>query len=322
MLQKAIKFATKKHDGQYRQGIKKIPYIVHPLSVLKLVKEAGGSIEAQIAAVLHDTLEDTNTTKEELIDLFGETVTKIVVEVTDDKNKVYERFLNLIGHDHALSVINNKRLLTREFKVQQALDMPNKSLEARLIKLADKVDNIRSIIEEPPKWSTASIKGYIEASSRVVEAGEGSNKYLEDLFKKYTKKLSSKYGSNVKHSSWVAIKHGDEYLLAQRGLGVKNPGLWNFFGGRIDEGETAIDSAIRELQEEAGIVAFRENLTEIGNLIFPEDVIYLFVFEVESKIDPVLNEESLTAKWININDLKEMTGKLHKPTFHFIKNFF
>lgn len=185
LLDKALRYATLKHDGQTRQDAAQTPYITHPIEVAGFVKLAGGSVFAQILAVLHDTLEDTDATFEELVELFGMEIAVGVQALTDSKEAVFERLKKEKGEAYALEVVNDSKKLKREFKVQQAVDMPNKSVDVRTTKIADKVSNVKSLVENPPSWSVKSQLGYALACKAVVDAGRGTNKYLEDLFDRY-----------------------------------------------------------------------------------------------------------------------------------------
>ena len=106
LILKAARFAAHKHRNQRRKDEEKTPYINHPISVAKIISEIG-KIEAPevlAAALLHDTLEDTKTTPEELIDNFGERVCNLVQEVTDDKTlPKLERKQRQIDHAKEIS---------------------------------------------------------------------------------------------------------------------------------------------------------------------------------------------------------------------------
>lgn len=138
-LLEAAKFATIKHDGQYRKNSTGDPYIVHPIEVCQHLINSGVTDEdVLIAGLLHDTLEDTNTTEADIANRFGKRVLDIVKECTDDKG---------------LSKIDRKK--KQIDKVQRA------SVEGRLVKLADKLSNVRGLVCDPPKnWSKEEIYGY------------------------------------------------------------------------------------------------------------------------------------------------------------------
>ena len=132
-LLEALSFAADRHRDQRRKGAEASPYINHPIAVAEVLARVGGVSEIAVlqAAVLHDTLEDTNTTREELAARFGETVARIVAEVTDDK-----------------SLAKSER---KQRQVEHALHL---SREAKLVKLGDKICNVRDVLYAPPKkWS-------------------------------------------------------------------------------------------------------------------------------------------------------------------------
>lgn len=161
-LAQAISFAAKKHKTQKRKGADGEPYINHPLEVLNLLADTGNveDFDTLIAAVLHDTIEDTATTKEEIAEIFGDKVTKIVLELTDDKS-----------------------LPKAERKILQIQHAPHISIEAKQVKLCDKISNIRDISANPPAdWTVQRRLEYIEWGEKVVAGLRGVNKNLEKHF--------------------------------------------------------------------------------------------------------------------------------------------
>ncbi len=158
----AINFAAKKHRRQKRKGADEEPYINHPLEVLNLLTSIGKveDFNVLIAAVLHDTIEDTETTEEEISKLFGAKVCKMVLELTDDKT-----------------------LPKAERKQLQIEHAPHISKGAKQIKLCDKISNIRDILENPPDgWSIERRTAYVEWGEQVVAGLRGVNKNLEKCF--------------------------------------------------------------------------------------------------------------------------------------------
>lgn len=165
---KAATFAAKKHMRQKRKGANGEPYINHPLEVAELLVNVGKvkDYDILIAAVLHDTLEDTNTVRKEIVHHFGERVCGFVEEVTDDK-----------------SLPKAKR---KELQIKHA---PRLSYEAKYIKLADKISNINDIINNPPEnWSVGDCLEYIDWGEKVVQGVRGTNPDLETLFDSLVKK--------------------------------------------------------------------------------------------------------------------------------------
>jgi len=158
----ALHFAADKHRDQRRKGECASPYINHPIEVAELLVRVGGVRDGSVlqAAVLHDTLEDTETTAGELSARFGPAVRRLVEEVTDDKSLPKEE---------------RKRL--------QIVHTPTLSAPARLIKLADKICNVRDISNKPPRdWSMERRVEYLAWAERVVAGCRGVNAGLEQKF--------------------------------------------------------------------------------------------------------------------------------------------
>jgi (p)ppGpp synthase/HD superfamily hydrolase len=162
LFARALDFAARKHAHQRRKGELAEPYVNHLSDVARLLAEAtkGEDVTIVIAGLLHDTLEDTETSFEELAKEFGQDVAELVAEVTDDK---------------ALPKAERKRL--------QIETAPHKSARARMIKLADKTSNLHSLISSPPRdWSGERIREYIDWSGKVVAGCRGVSAYLEAEF--------------------------------------------------------------------------------------------------------------------------------------------
>ena len=158
----ALHFAAAKHRDQRRKGAEASPYINHPIEVAELLARVGEVTDSVVlqAAILHDTLEDTQTTPAELDAIFGPEVREVVAEITDDKQ---------------LPKAERKRL--------QIVHAPQLSTRAKLVKLADKIANVRSIIDTPPaEWSLERKREYLDWSERVVAGCRGSNAALERAF--------------------------------------------------------------------------------------------------------------------------------------------
>ena len=155
-------FSAEKHQGQVRKGEDQLPYITHPLAVAKAIWEIGKVSDSQIliAAILHDTIEDTTTTKSELEECFGKDILEIVLDVTDDKS---------------LEKLERKRL--------QVVHAATLSYPARIIKLGDKMVNCCDILLSPPKdWDLNRRREYIQWGADVVNQIRGTNKGLETAF--------------------------------------------------------------------------------------------------------------------------------------------
>ena len=155
----ALHFAAGKHRDQRRKDREKSPYINHPIHVAELIGRVGrvSDLATLQAAILHDTVEDTETTFQELEELFGREVAGLVKEVTDDKG-----------------------LKKEERKQRQIEHAPNLSPKAKQIKIADKISNIIAVTHSPPKgWSKERRLEYLEWSKLVVDGCRGINKGLE-----------------------------------------------------------------------------------------------------------------------------------------------
>ena len=161
-VMRAVDFAARKHRDQRRKGAQAEPYVNHPVEVARLVAEAtqGRDLALVLAALLHDTLEDTETTRAELRREFGEDVDGLVAEVTDDKSLPKRR---------------RKRL-----QVEHA---SGKSRRARMIKIADKTSNLRSLAQSPPvDWDARRRREYVAWAAQVVAGCRGVNRRLEAAF--------------------------------------------------------------------------------------------------------------------------------------------
>lgn len=159
---KAALFAAEKHKNQRRKDVAASPYINHPLALANVLAVEGGIEDTDVicAALLHDTIEDTDTTVEELRATFGDKVTEIVLEVTDDKSL--------------------EKSVRKEEQIRHAQRI---SAQAKLVKLADKICNARDIQTSPPvDWSAERKREYLDWAARVVAGLRGVHPGLEDVF--------------------------------------------------------------------------------------------------------------------------------------------
>jgi len=124
LIHDAINFAVEKHTGQMRKGTDK-PYIQHPFEVMQILTENGCSEKVRAAGMLHDVLEDTKTTREEIQDIFGNDVLKLVTSLTEDKSKPW-----------------------RERKQTTIDSLDAAKYEIKLVCIADKLSNLRSMAED------------------------------------------------------------------------------------------------------------------------------------------------------------------------------
>jgi len=161
-LLSALEFAADMHRDQRRKGKEASPYINHPIQVAEILANVAGESDLALlmAAVLHDTIEDTVATREDLLERFGAEVTGLVAEVTDDKN---------------LKKPERKRL--------QIEHGPHLSERARMIKIADKICNVRDIAAKPPgHWDDQRRLEYFDWAEKVVAACSGVSPALEAAF--------------------------------------------------------------------------------------------------------------------------------------------
>jgi guanosine-3',5'-bis(diphosphate) 3'-pyrophosphohydrolase len=157
-----LAFAAHKHRAQRRKDKEASPYINHPIALADVLANEGGVDDPVVlcAAVLHDTIEDTETTCEELQERFGKEIAEVVMEVTDDKNlDKAERKALQVAHAHKLSA------------------------RAKLVKLADKICNLRDMLDAPPaKWDLTRRQEYFVWAKDVVDNLRGTHPKLEALF--------------------------------------------------------------------------------------------------------------------------------------------
>lgn len=157
-LLRAVRFASEKHRDHRRKGRTAAPYINHPIAVAEQLARAGHeqNTDLLMAAVLHDVVEDTETTSAELETLFGGAVAKIVMEVTDDKS-LHEK--------------DRKRLAVESISA--------KSADARVLKLSDLIANVHDVIHQPPNWSRDRKKRYFDWCEKVAGKMAGIHPVME-----------------------------------------------------------------------------------------------------------------------------------------------
>ena len=162
LIIKATQFAADKHRGQTRKDAANTPYINHPVAVAHLLSQHAGirDVNVIVAALLHDTVEDTDTTVDDIEEQFGREVRDIVIEVTDDKSLPSPR--------------------RKQLQIEHAAGL---SHAARLVKLADKICNLQDIFARPPvKWNLERKREYFEWAKAVIDQIRGTNANLETLF--------------------------------------------------------------------------------------------------------------------------------------------
>jgi len=158
----ALYFSAEKHKDQRRKNEQRTPYINHPVELAYILAEKCGVFDADVlaAAVLHDTLEDTDAQPEDIEKNFGSRVLTLVLEVTDDK-----------------------RLVSKERKLKQLEKASTLSHEARMIRIADKISNVSDLISSPPAgWNRKRKLDYVNWTADVVKKVKGTHPLLEKLY--------------------------------------------------------------------------------------------------------------------------------------------
>jgi len=162
LISEAAELASRRHSGQQRKGVENEPYINHLAEVANLLAAATAGEDAELVAAgwLHDTIEDTDTSRDELEQRFGARVAGLVEEVTDDMT---------------LAKSERRRL--------QVLDAPGKSTGAKQIKIADKISNIRvRVFFEPGFEQKLELIDYLGWAEQVIAGCRGVNPQLDALF--------------------------------------------------------------------------------------------------------------------------------------------
>lgn len=162
LLLRALQFAAIKHKNQRRKDVESSPYINHPISLASILCNEAHitDIEVICGALLHDTVEDTETKPHEIENIFGLVIKNIVMDVTDDKSlKKEER---------------------KQAQIEHAAQISDK---AKLVKIADKISNLRDLAANPPpKWSLKRRQQYFEWARDVIDQIRGVNPDLEKIF--------------------------------------------------------------------------------------------------------------------------------------------
>lgn len=169
LIARAWNFSAERHAKQRRKGEAQEPYVNHLAEVAELVATATEGRDGNLvaAAVLHDTVEDTATLLGELASIFNSDIADLVSEVTDDK-----------------------RLDKEERKKLQILHAAAKTPRAKILKLADKTSNLRSMVKSPPSdWSLERKREYLTWSKEVVQGLRGANSWLETRFDESAEQL-------------------------------------------------------------------------------------------------------------------------------------
>jgi guanosine-3',5'-bis(diphosphate) 3'-pyrophosphohydrolase len=159
---RALEFASRKHSAQRRKDAEASPYINHPIALVSILAVEAGVDDPDVlcAALLHDTIEDTDTTRDELVEQFGSSIADIVVEVTDDKKL--------------------PKQLRKQLQIEHA---PALSRGAGLVKFADKIANLRDVADCPPSdWPVQRRQEYFDWAKAVVDGIRDVPTRLQSLF--------------------------------------------------------------------------------------------------------------------------------------------
>ena len=171
LLIKALTFAASKHRNQRRKNVDASPYINHPISLVNILCNEAHLTDINLicSALLHDTVEDTETTAEELELEFGPVISSTVMEVTDDKTIPTRQKRKQLQVEHASHISDH----------------------AKLLKLADKISNLRDLSIDPPAtWSLQRQRDYFDWAKQVIDQLRGTHSGLEELFDQaYSKRM-------------------------------------------------------------------------------------------------------------------------------------
>ena len=162
LLLKALQFSALKHKNQRRKDVDASPYINHPISLASILCNEAHITDVEVicGALLHDTVEDTETRPEELEREFGAMIKNIVMDVTDD--------MSLERHER------------KQAQIEHAAHICDK---AKLVKLADKISNLRDVsLNPPPDWTLKRRQEYFDWAKKVIDQLRGINPNLESLF--------------------------------------------------------------------------------------------------------------------------------------------
>ena len=199
----ALNFAAHEHRDQVRKGVHPTPYIHHPIALAHILTVEGGVLDPVViaAALLHDTIEDCEVLPTHLAQLFGQEVADVVSEVTDDKSLPKAR--------------------RKELQVEHA---PHASPRAKLVKLADKIANVRDIGQCPPAdWSEERRYEYAHWAKRVVDGLRGTHPVLEAAFDDaYAFVVGAAPEIQKQAAAWIAgsieVVEGRNRLLTECGI--------------------------------------------------------------------------------------------------------
>lgn len=170
---RACIFAAQRHYGQIRNNKSKTSFDNHLSEVAVLMRDAGGTESELAVAWLHDVVEDTETTLDEIANRFGKYIAGLIDDLTDPIS-----FANL-------SVCERKRL--------QAERIISKSLPVKRVKIADQTSNVLALNDPPITWDDDRCIEYMKGALLVVKSCRGVNEFLEENFYKAYRQMTSLY---------------------------------------------------------------------------------------------------------------------------------
>lgn len=233
-LTRATKFATERHAGHFRKD-SDIPYIVHPMEVMSLLAAMGADDDLMIAGVLHDVVEDTPTTIEEVRAEFGERVAELVAGHSDDKTKSWQ-----------------------ERKEAEIAATEEGELALKMLVLADKLANIRSLYSDLSRFGERVWYKFNQPRekqdwfySKMIDALASLQMNPDTM--DYYWELNSIY-KDVFVVFGIDVEREELYQVNSCGEGARltrvQPGKWQMFSGEMPEGAVIINRKIAERIED------------------------------------------------------------------------
>jgi (p)ppGpp synthase/HD superfamily hydrolase len=167
LIIRALDFATIKHQGQSRDGPRRVPFIVHPVTVALLMAMSGGSVIEVCASLLHDVKEDCGVTDGEIMELY------------QDVPETGRRILLIVNQHTDPPGMRMEQSKAREIEMMRTGQY---SLETRRVIIADQTANMIDLVRNPPNWGSGWERRYIVLMEELVDAGRGTSPELEALF--------------------------------------------------------------------------------------------------------------------------------------------